>query len=126
MAEFNEELEDTQAEFQQLDDKMARVSGVATRVGDRLQVCSLLVGLFRHFALGRLKPEMRLLGQIWSEDGTGIESSHSTGDVQISAKDCNHVEAGTLASSVLPACGCHLCCFSGYMAVIPCNLACEL
>ena len=32
------ELEDTQAEFQQLDDKMARVSQVATRIGDRLRV----------------------------------------------------------------------------------------
>ena len=38
VAEFNEEFEDTQADFQQLDDKMARVSQVATRVGDRLQV----------------------------------------------------------------------------------------
>ena len=38
VAAMDAELEDTQAEFQQLDDKMARVSQVATRIGDRLRV----------------------------------------------------------------------------------------
>lgn len=41
MAELEGDLEDTQSEFRQLDDKMARVGRVATQVGARLQVRGL-------------------------------------------------------------------------------------
>ena len=44
VAAMDAELEDTQAEFQQLDDKMARVSQVATRIGDRLRVRGTVFG----------------------------------------------------------------------------------
>ena len=41
------ELDSTQTEFQALDDKMARVSQVATRIGDRLQVRSRSAASFQ-------------------------------------------------------------------------------
>ena len=62
VAEMDAELEDTQAEFQQLDDKMARVSQVATRIGDRLRVrAPFRCGAVDHICAARRAPTQRPL-----------------------------------------------------------------